>query len=338
MLLLRDAVIRQAMQGADVVGGLEQMLARPASGALEMPPRTTLDIAEGQGFLRLMPVIAYDTGYAGYKAMFYHPVNGVRYVISMADLETGDFVAMLDADWITAFRTAATAAIAVKHLAPETVDQVTVIGSGTQARALLEASAKVISPRTVLVYSPTPANREEFAREMSAQLGLTVEATNDPTAAIKGSDVVLSAIRAGSVPVIHGDAVREGALVCGISSVRPHHREVDMELWGNSRVVVDDLPHVCESGDGIEATKLGHTSPTDVKELWQVLQDPTQGRRSAGERVLFKSVGTAEQDLALAALVLQRARALGVGDEIEDFPGVRPIQAKKAPVAAGGAS
>jgi len=326
MLLLRDAVIREAMASADVVGGLERMLGRPVEGALELPPRLTIEASGGRGFLRLMPVIAYDTGYAGYKAMNYHPEKGVRYTISMISLDTGELVALLDADWITAFRTAATAAIAVRHLAPPHAQDLTVIGSGTQARALLEATAQVLRPRRTLVHSPTAANRELFAEQMSAQLQLDVEPAGDLDAALEGADVVVSAIRANGTPVIRAGCIRPGALVCGISSVRPQHREVDVALWRSSRVVVDDLDHVRESGDGAAAAELGLAERADVAELWQVLQDPSLGRRRDDERVLFKSVGTAEQDIALAALVVERALQLGLGQQIEDFPAVRPIQ------------
>lgn len=337
MLLLRDGLIREIMKGADVVGGLERILARPDGAGLELPPRITMEAEGGLGFLRLMPVIAYGTGYAGYKAMNYHPVHGVRYVIAMTDLQSGELVSLMDADWITAFRTAATAAIAVKHLAPRDTETVTVIGSGTQARALLEASAAVITPKKVLVVSPTKANREQFARELSEQLGLDIEPTGDRSAAVHSADVVLSAFRAGSAPVIGLEDVPEGVLVCGISSVRAHHREVEADLWAASRVVVDDLPHVLESGDGLEASACG--AATDVSELWQVLQEPARGRTSQSQRMLFKSVGTAEQDLGLAALVVDRARELGVGETIADFPAVRPIQSKApAPAVAVGGS
>jgi ornithine cyclodeaminase/alanine dehydrogenase len=326
MLLLRDAVIRAAMESADVLTGLERMLSRPMDGGLELPPRVTIEDQRRQGFLRLMPVIAYDTGYAGYKAMNYHPEHGVRYTIALIRLSDGALVAMLDADWITAFRTAATAAIAVRHLAPTGAESLTVIGSGTQARALLDATLQVMSPRSVQVYSPTAENRERFASDMADRHALAIEATGDVDGALADADVVLSAFRANSTPLIHGDAIRPGALVCAISSVRPMHREVDMSLWGRSRVVVDDLQHVRESGDGRAAAELGLADDGDVVELWQVLQDPSLGRRDADERVLFKSVGTAEQDIALAALVLERAQAEGLGEDVVDFPSLRPIQ------------
>jgi alanine dehydrogenase len=326
VLLLRDSDIRAAMQSADVVNGLEDKLSRPVDGALELPARLTIDDARTKGFLRLMPVIAYDTGFAGYKAMNFHPDHGVRYMIAMIALADGELVALLDADWVTATRTAVTAAIAVRHLARPGASRVAVIGSGTQARALLEATATVLTPSQVLVHSPTQGNREKFATEMAGQLGVPVEPVARLEDALESSDVVLSAFRSNGTPVIGADAIGEGTLVCGISAVRPGHREIDMSLWGISRVVVDDLLHVRVSGDGRAAAECGLTD--GVPELWQVLRDPTLGRRDASERVLFKSVGTAEQDIALAAIALERAQALGLGEQLGEFPALRPIQGR----------
>jgi alanine dehydrogenase len=324
VLLLRDDHIRAAMAQADIIDDLEKILARPAGSGLELPRRLTVDAADGQGFLRLMPVISYQAGYAGYKAMNYHPIHGVRYLVALTSLQTGCLEALLDADWITAQRTAATAAIAVRKLAPEDAERVLVIGSGTQARALLESAARVLTPARIEVFSPTEANRSRFASTMADRLQLEVEAVDDLDAALHRADVVLSAFRANTKPIIHADAVKEGALVCGISSVRPHHREVDASLWKASRVVVDDKEHVCESGDG-NAAGLTVDDPT-TRELWEVLQNPGLGRASRNERVLFKSVGTAEQDIALSAIVLQQARAAGFGEDLGEFPALRPIQ------------
>ena len=338
MLLLRDEDIRGAMESVNVVDGLERMLSRPVSGALELPPRITIDIAGGPAFLRLMPCVAYDTGYAGYKAMNMHPDHGVRYMISLISLTDGSLVAMLDADWITAYRTAATAAIAVRHLKPAVTETIAVMGSGTQARALLEATALTVTPKQVLVYSPTAANRELFAAEVGEDLGLAIEAVAEPETALNAADVVLSAYRAGPEPSISLEATKPGSLVCGISSVRPENREVDMELWAGSRIVVDDREHVSHSGDGRAAVAQGLFDEAGITELWEVLQDSSRGRRSDDERLLFKSVGTAEQDIALAALVMERAQVLGIGEPVAEFPALRPIQTggvirDRAPVA-----
>lgn len=328
MLLLRDGEVRLATQGPDVLDQMQSLLSRPVDGALELPARITVDAARGQGWLRLMPVIAYDAGYAGYKAMNFHPDHGVRYVFVMISLADGSLTALLDADWITAYRTAATSAIAVRHLARAGTGQLGVLGSGTQARALLETTRQVFEPSRVLVFSPTPGNRSRFAADMEDQLGVPVSPVVSADEVLSQSDVVLSAFRAGGSPVIHAEALREGALVCGISSVRPEHREVDTSVWEASRVVVDDLPHVLESGDGRAAAAAGLARAGDISELWQVLRDPSSGRRSADERVLFKSVGTAEQDIALAAIALKNATEMGLGQELAEFPSIRPIQSR----------
>jgi len=326
MLLLRDDEVRAAAETADVFDEMGRMLSRPVEGALELPGRLTIDATGGRGWLRLMPVIAYDTGYAGFKAMNFHPEHGVRYMFAMISLADGALVALLDANWITAYRTAVTSALAARQLARPGAEVLAVVGSGTQARALLEATAQVLSPRQVLVYSPTEANRERFAADMTAQLGVPVEAMSSIDDALSAADVVLSAFRASGQPVISASALRDGSLVCGISSVRPEHREVDTDVWSSSRVVVDDLAHVRESGDGRAATALGLTGDADCTELWQVLRDPARGRASGTERVLFKSVGTAEQDIALAAIALDQAITSGLGQQVDDFPSLRPIQ------------
>lgn len=335
MLLIRDDEVRTAASGPDVLDRMEQMLARRSGSGLELPPRLTVDATRGKGWMRLMPVIAYDTGYAGFKAMNYHPDEGVRYFVAMISLADGSFAALIDADWITAYRTAATSAIAARHLACDGAETIGVFGSGTQAKALLQATSQVIEPRQVTVYSPTQANREKFAATMSEELGLTVHAVDEPGKVLGSSQVVLSAFRAGTTPVIHAESVPEGSLICGISSVRPEHREVDTSVWKSSRIVADDLSHVLESGDGRAALAAGLVNDDAIPELWQVLQDPTLGRRRQDERLLFKSVGTAEQDIALAAIVLENARSLGLGEQIDGFPAVRPIQSKQVMVAQG---
>lgn len=331
MLLLRDMDVRSAASGAGLLDDFQQMLGRPGDGELILPNRTTIEAGRGAGWLRLMPAISHGVGFAGFKAMNFHPTAGVRYYICLTSLADGELVAMMDADWITAYRTAATAAIAVRLLARQDAERITVVGSGTQARALLQATCEVMTPTAVEVYSPTAENRDRFARTMGSELGVPVTASSDLAASLGSADVVLSAHRAGGVPAILGGAVAEGSLVCGISSVRPEQREVDLEVWRTSRVVVDDLEHVRESGDGRLAAAEGLAGEDEVLELWQVLRAPALGRRSDDERLLFKSVGTAEQDIALAALVLGRAQQLGLGEHVGGFPSVRPIQSARTP-------
>jgi len=329
MLLIREAAIQAAMDGQDIIGGLERLLSRPGEDELELPPRLTVNDRSG-GFLRMMPAICYSIGYSGVKTMNLHPQQGVRYMIQLIRIEDGATVALMDANWITAYRTAAAAAIAVKHLAPAGAETITVIGSGVQARALIDAVMQVLPAKRVLVSSPTPANRERFAADLAAQLpGVVVLPCPDAGEAIAAADVVLSGFRAKGFPVVFAKDLKPGALVCGISSVRPQHREVDISVWERARVVADDLEHVLESGDGMLAQEAGLAGNEHVAELWQVLRDPAIGRRSQEETVLYKSVGTAEQDIALASIVYERVAAMGLGEQLGEFPERRPIQSER---------
>lgn len=328
MLLIREAAIQAAMEGVNIIDDLERLLARPGEGALELPPRLTINDRLG-GFLRMMPAICYGIGYSGVKTMNLHPEQGVRYMIQLIRIADGATLALMDADWITAYRTAAAAAIAARHLKPALSDTIAVIGSGVQARALLDAATSVIDVKRVFICSPTAANRERLATEMGDRLpGIDVRPAADTREAVRAADIVLSAYRAKGAPVLFADDLKPGALVCGISSVRAQHREVDVSVWAGSRVVADDLEHVLESGDGLVAEEHGLAGPDRVVELWQVLRDPALGRRSADETVLYKSVGTAEQDIALASIVYERIVTLGLGEDLGDFPGLRPIQSE----------
>jgi ornithine cyclodeaminase/alanine dehydrogenase len=329
VLLIREAAIHAAMEGVNIIDALERLLSRPGEDELELPPRLTINDRMG-GFLRMMPAICYGIGYSGVKTMNLHPEQGVRYMIQLIRVSDGATVALMDANWITAYRTAAAAAIAARHLKPAGAGTITVIGSGTQARALLDATSQVVDAKRVYICSPTAANRERLAADMAARLpGVDVRPAEDTRAAVKAADIVLSAYRAKGDPVIFADDLKPGALVCGISSVRPQHREVDVSVWASSRVVADDLGHVLESGDGEAAHALGLAGPERVAELWQVLRDPASGRRTADETVLYKSVGTAEQDIALASIVFERILALGLGEDLGDFPALRPIQSER---------
>ncbi|OBR50038.1 ornithine cyclodeaminase family protein [Paraburkholderia tropica] len=329
MLLIREAAIHAAMEGVNIIDDLERLLARPGEDALELPPRLTINDSLG-GFLRMMPAICYGIGYSGLKTMNLHPQHGVRYVIQLIRISDGATVAMMDANWITAYRTAAAAAIAARHLKPPVAETIAVIGSGVQARALLDAASGVLDAKRVLICSPTAVNRERFAADAASRLkGVEVQPVADSRAAIAEADVVLSGFRAKDKPVVFAEDLKRGALVCGISSVRPQHREVDLSVWETSRVVTDDLDHVLESGDGQLAEQAGLTGSERVVELWQVLRDSSLGRRSADETVLYKSVGTAEQDIALASLVYERVVSLGLGEDLGEFPALRPIQSER---------
>jgi len=260
----------------------------------------------------------------GYKAMHSTPGVGVRYVVSLIELHSGEVAALVDADWLTSRRTAATAAVAMDLLAPPHASQVGLLGSSEQARSLLSALSRVRELSRVKVYSPNPAHREHFAGEMGQQLNLPITPVDSAAAAVGESDLVAVAIRPGSTPALYADWLMPGAHVTAISAVRPQARELEDAVWRRSAVVaVDDRAHVFESGDGRSALASGSIDPEQAVELWELVGGRHPGRQAAEEITLFKSVGTALQDVALAAALYQRAQERGLGEELGDFPHAR---------------
>ena len=313
--LLTADEVREAVLG----GFVEQ-----SEGEVQLPPRTTIDSRSGRGWLRLMPVIMNKSGIMGFKAMHSTPRVGVRYFVALYDLDSGELLVEMDADWLTSQRTAATAAVGVDILAARDATEAGVLGSSEQARAMLAAISRVRRLSRVKVYSPTPENRRRFAETMSATLGFEVVAVDTPQQALADVEVVLSIFRAGTAPLVAADWISPGAHICAASSIRPEARELQDDVWRKCAVVaVDDKAHVLESGDGRRAIVSGNVSEDRFVEIWEILNRSKPGRESPEDITLFKAVGTAVQDLALGAAIYRRAKEQGLGHDIGSFPRVR---------------
>jgi alanine dehydrogenase len=323
-LLLRHEEVSGLLTTDETIAAVRKGLAEQGAGEVQLPPRITIDSTSNQGWLRLMPTILNRSGYMGYKAMHSTPGVGVRYLVALYAMRSGELLAFVDADWITAWRTAAMAAVATDVLARPQVSQVGLLGSSHQARALLTCLSRVRTLPRVRVYSPNPANRARFAAEMSRELGLDVQPADGPEVVLRECDLIGSAIRPGREPVLDGEGVIAGAHVNALSAVRPEAQEIAESLWRRADVaMVDDRVHAFESGDGQAALRSGAVHMEDVPELWEVLAGKRPGRPSADAVTLFKAVGTAVQDLTLAAAIYERAKERGLGGELGAFPHLR---------------
>lgn len=325
MLILRHEEIAGLLTIDETITAVRAGLAEQGEGAVDLPPRLTVDSSAGRGWLRLMPTLLNRSGYMGYKAMHSTPGVGVRYLVALYAMASGELLALVDADWITAARTAAVAAVATDVLARRHIQQAGILGSSHQARALLTALSRVRTLPCVRVFSPTAANRERFAAEMSRALGIPVSAVAS-VEALGDCDLLGCAIRPGGTPVLHGDVLAAGVHVDALSAVRPESRELDDSVWQRaSRIVVDDRAHAFESGDGQSALRSGSARLEDVAELWEVSARRRPGRQSDADVTLFKAVGTGLLDLALAIALYERARERGLGTQVGDFPHLRPF-------------
>ena len=325
MLLLKHEDIVGLLTPAEIIEILRAALIEQSEGLVQVPARTTVDSSSGHGWLRTMPAILNGSKVMGFKAMHSTPGVGVGYYIALYDLPTGELLSEMDADWVTAQRTAATAAIGVDMLAAKDICCVGVLGSGEQARAMLVAASKVRRLSQVKVFSPTPANRQAFAERMGRELGLEIAAVDRPEKAVIDCDLLLSVFRAGSKPLVSADWITPGIHISAASSVRPAARELEDDVWRKaSLVAVDDRGHAFESGDGRSAVASRSFSADRAIELWELVSGQKAGRVNNTDITLFKSVGTALQDMAIAAAIHRRAREKGLGQEVGEFPRMRP--------------
>ena len=300
MTVMLDAKALEGVLGMrDAIDLLEEMSRHEASGRTFISPR--LNTAFEGGWMRMMFGADYQAGYLATKA--YHLVEGagVRYVVSLYRLADGALLAVMDGRLITDLRTGAASGVVARKVAMSGPVHVGLIGSGHQSRMQLESIAAVYPIRSATVFSPTPSHREAFGREMAAKHGFPVVIADSAEAAARGHEVVVAATSSRSgVPVLRGAWLDRCRLLCAVGSTRPESVEVDADCFrGAGLIVVDSQRAVEEAGDLQAAMKDGAAPAEKQATLAQLVTGkaavPAQGR------IVFKSVGTALQDLALAA-------------------------------------
>jgi alanine dehydrogenase len=296
--MLDFASIEGVLSMREAIDLLEKTLAHEAHGSTSVSPKFTTEF-EG-GAMRVLFAADSDAGYCAMKA--YHSIDGVgtRYVVLLYSLKDGKLLALIDGRLITDLRTGAASGVAARKVpltAPVTVG---LIGSGNQARTQLESLAAVYKVESAAVYSPTLARRETFAAEMSAKLGFPVTPVNSAEAAVRGRQVVATASNArNDEPVVRGEWLEDCRLLCAVGNTRPQFAEVDVESFRRAGIVIVDSAHALEeAGELRQAIAAGALPETKRATLAQIVSGaasvPPEGL------VVFKSVGMALQDLALA--------------------------------------
>ena len=319
-LILNLQEVQQAINMRTIIDQIEKGLVEEFHGHVEMPARMNMS-TNNQGFFRLMPAVMNESGYMGFKVFFKNGPN-VRYLIGIIDQNNSDLEAMMDSSYLTAARTGATTGLATKYLARENAKTVGVIGSGLEARTNLEAVCAVREIEYVRVFSPNPQRRGLFAEEMSEKLGIKVEAVDSAIMAVQGADIVnvcTNTQSKGNSVAFEGKWVDQGVHVNSIGSTMPVMREIDTDTFEKADVIVIDTKHLeGESGDVITAIESGQYNRDKVIEL-PALVAGTPARKNDEQITLFKSVGTAVQDIMAARAVYNEAKKLNLGTDVGDF-------------------
>ena len=277
-----------------------------------VPTRQVHTVADGAAAGHLLSMVAWQPGrYLGVKNVTVFAANGARglpsvhAVYTLLDAGTGVPLALIDGAVLTARRTACVSALAASYLARDDATQLLVVGAGRVAALLPLAMAAVRPIERVVVWNHHHDGARDLAHRLCEQ-GLHAEASDDLRDAVQQADVVSCATLA-TQPLIRGEWLRQGTHLDLIGSFAPDMREADAACVARARVFVDQDEALAKAGDLLQAIA-EHAFERDALQgtLEQLCRGQCPGRASVGEITLFKSVGSAWQDLAAAGLVVDR--------------------------------
>jgi alanine dehydrogenase len=323
-LVLDHDDITKLLSMSDAVDVIEQTARAQARGEATFTERANLMMP--QGWMRMAPAALLSHGVTGYKEFHLSPSREVRFEIRLFEYESGRPLAAMDGRLITAMRTGAGGGVAIRYCTSATVSSFGVLGSGESAASQLEAAVAVRPVSNVKVYSRDPARRERFASTMSERFGIPVTAVDVPEKVVSDADVLLVATDTGGQgPALRGEWLHPGIHINSIGSTLPTQREADEQVFELADRIVVDTPGVLrDSGDVVAARAAGTWHEDRTIELAELVAGDGHGRRHPGEVTLYKSIGTAIQDVAVGHWVFERARAAGIGTEIPDFVSAKP--------------
>ena len=307
-LYLTEQDVAELLTPAEAVEAIEGCFRRLAAGSVENRPRYRLGL-EG-GALAVMSAADLELGYAGAK-VYAGFAEGARFVVLLFRADSPELVAVVEADKLGQLRTGAASGVAARHLASSRATSLGVIGCGWQAETQV-ACIRAALPQIdrVVAFCRTEEKLQAFCEANGAEPG---ESHQDPARC----DIVVTATTSKD-PVLRGEWLQPGALVCAVGANDGRRRELD-------NVVLERAAFVCcdsvedaklESADLIEPITSGVLDWLEVHELQEVVAGETTGRQSDEDVVVFKSNGLAAWDVAVAAAVVERARAAGAGLEV----------------------
>jgi len=322
VLFLSAAEVGRALTMPAAITAVREAFVELSTGNAEVPLRTPVSLS-GDGGALFMPVHLPSQGRLGLKVVTVVPDNAerglpmIQALVAVFDAATGRTEAVMDGEVLTAVRTGAASGVATDLLACRDASVAAVIGAGVQGRRQLEAVCCVRAIREALVFDPDRDRAEVFANDMSRVLKRRVRVL-DEVSGVFAADVICTATSADT-PVVADRDVAPGTHVNAIGAYRPNTREIPGETMARARLFVDSRSAcLAEAGELVMAMEEGLLAADCAPvEIGEVAAGTAGGRQTDDEVTIFKSVGNAVQDLAVAGLVLGEARRLDLGTEVE---------------------
>ena len=308
-LYLTEAEIAELLTPADALEAVEGSFRRLAAGEVDNTPRHRHRL-EGGAFA-VMSAVDSGLGFAGLKTYAWLAPRGTPFVVCLFDLERAELAAVIEADKLGQLRTGAASGVAATVLARPGAMTLGVLGCGWQAESQVQCIREAVPTiEHVVAYCRTEERLEEFCKRVGAEAAETHREAGE-------QDVVVT-VTTSKDPVLRGEWLQPGALVCAVGANEPTARELDNAVLERATFVCVDSRDQArlESGDLIEPVAQGVLDWLEVHELHEVVVGELAGRQSDEDIVLFKSNGLAAWDVAAATKAVELARERKVGTEL----------------------
>jgi ornithine cyclodeaminase/alanine dehydrogenase-like protein (mu-crystallin family) len=315
ILLLTEEDVRQVLTMDMALEAVESALRKLALEEAQNVPRARCQT--DHVMLHVMSAAAKTLGVMGYKA-YTTSRKGTHFHVCLYDGKTGAPLSLMQADYLGQVRTGAASGVATQYMARPEAQEVGLFGSGKQARTQLQAVCTVRKVRRVQVYSPNEERRRRFAGEMSELCRVEVEPVPRPEMAAEDKDIVITATSSRE-PVLNGNWLAEGTHLNVVGSNFLGKAEVDSVAVRRCDIIVVDSKDQArlEAGDFVQPLEEGSIHWADVHELSHVIVGRYPGRAHSQDVTMFKSLGIALEDVAVAARVYAEAQAAGLGKSLE---------------------
>jgi alanine dehydrogenase len=314
-LLLSEEDVKQILTMPMALAAVEDSFRRLADGSALLHSRQRLHLP-GKSYLHYMAAADATSGYMGMKIYTSSGV-GLRFLVPLFHVDSGELLALIEADYLGQIRTGAASGVATRLLARPDAARIGIIGTGLQSRTQLEALALVRTITGVHAFSRNPEQRERFAKEMTAQLGLPVVAVATALEAVRGADIVVTSTTSTD-PVLDGSWLAPGMHVNAIGANFPQKHELDGAAIRRCDIIVADSREQSkmESGDLIQMYGDDKRRWSSVTELAEIVAGKTPGRSNPEQITLFKSNGIAIEDIVVAGRIYELARERGMGRQV----------------------
>jgi ornithine cyclodeaminase/alanine dehydrogenase-like protein (mu-crystallin family) len=323
MLIIGADTVRELLSMADCIDAMEQAMRAVSNGAVRMPDRVVMPLAEGESHFFVMPGTIGKPPVYGAKLIGLHPSNpaagrpAAQGFVALFDGGTGSLLALVDGGEITRLRTAAASALATRLLARPDAHSHGIFGAGTLADSHLESIACVRSIEVVRVWGRDAGKAAAFVARQRKAAVMAIEAVHDPADAA-ACDIV-STVTNAHEPILRGAWLRPGAHVNLVGAHDPEHREADSDAVAGAAVYVDcRRAALREAGDLLIPMAEGRFGEAHIEgQVGELLESRAAGRTDPRRITIYKSLGLAAQDLFAAERVYRGAVETGAGQRIE---------------------